>query len=41
MNRILDDLVEAVSPRALTVVGDFKVRGGLKSIITAKYVKGQ
>ncbi|BAH40935.1 MAG TPA: NADPH-dependent 7-cyano-7-deazaguanine reductase QueF [Gemmatimonas aurantiaca] len=41
VNRILDDLVEAVSPRALTVVGDFKVRGGLKSIITAKYVKGQ
>jgi 7-cyano-7-deazaguanine reductase len=41
VNRILDDLVTAVSPRALTVVGDFKVRGGLKSIITAKYVKGQ
>ena len=37
VNRILDDLVAATEPRAMTVVGDFKVRGGLKSIITAKY----
>jgi len=39
VNRILDDLVAACSPKSLTVVGDFNVRGGLKSIITAKYVK--
>jgi 7-cyano-7-deazaguanine reductase len=37
VNRILDDLVAACQPHALTVVGDFKVRGGLKSIITASY----
>lgn len=37
VNRILDDLVAATEPRAMTVVGDFRVRGGLKSIITAKY----
>ena len=37
VNRILDDLVERVSPRRMTVVGDFNVRGGIKSLITAKY----
>lgn len=37
VNRILDDLVAACAPRAMTVVGDFKVRGGLKSIITATH----
>jgi 7-cyano-7-deazaguanine reductase len=34
VNRILDDLVKAVKPKSMTVVGDFKVRGGLKSVIT-------
>jgi 7-cyano-7-deazaguanine reductase len=38
VNHILDDLVAACQPHALTVVGDFNVRGGLKSIITARYV---
>ena len=37
VNRILDDLVEKVRPRSMTVVGDFNVRGGLKSVITATY----
>lgn len=37
VNRILDDLVAKCAPRAMTVVGDFKVRGGLKSIITATH----
>ncbi|MFN9256604.1 MAG: preQ(1) synthase, partial [Gemmatimonas sp.] len=37
VNHILDDLVAACRPHAMTVVGDFNVRGGLKSIITAKY----
>ena len=37
VNRILDDLAEKVRPRRLTVVGDFNVRGGLKSVITATY----
>jgi 7-cyano-7-deazaguanine reductase len=37
VNRILDDLVAACQPAAMTVVGDFNVRGGLKSIITARY----
>jgi len=37
VNRILDDLVAACHPTSMTVVGDFNVRGGLKSIITAQY----
>ncbi len=38
VNRILDDLREKVQPKKLKVVGDFNVRGGLKSIITAEHV---
>jgi 7-cyano-7-deazaguanine reductase len=37
-NQILDDLVAACSPRRMTVVGDFTVRGGLKTVVTATYV---
>jgi 7-cyano-7-deazaguanine reductase len=37
VNRILDDLVAAVQPRRLKVVGDFNVRGGIKSVITAEH----
>ncbi len=36
VNRILDDLVAKVKPRKMKVVGDFNVRGGLKSVITAE-----
>jgi 7-cyano-7-deazaguanine reductase len=37
VNHILDDLVAAVSPKSMEVVGDFNVRGGIKSVITARY----
>jgi 7-cyano-7-deazaguanine reductase len=37
VNRILDDLGAKVKPARLTVTGDFNVRGGIKSVITAKY----
>lgn len=37
VNRILDDLVAAVRPASMTVTGDFNVRGGIKSVITARY----
>ncbi len=37
VNRILDDLVAVVKPRWMRVVGDFNVRGGIKSVITATY----
>jgi 7-cyano-7-deazaguanine reductase len=36
VNHILDDLVAATAPRWMEVVGDFAVRGGIKSIITAR-----
>ena len=36
-NRILDDLVAACRPRHMRVVGDFSVRGGLKTVVTATY----
>ena len=37
VNRILDDLVAAVNPRWMQVVGDFNLRGGIKSVITAAH----
>jgi 7-cyano-7-deazaguanine reductase len=37
INRILDDLVAAVRPRSMTVVGDFNVRGGIHTVVTARY----
>ena len=36
-NQILDDLVAACAPRRMTVIGDFSVRGGIKTIVTATY----
>jgi 7-cyano-7-deazaguanine reductase len=36
-NEILDDLVAALRPRRMTVVGDFSVRGGIKTVVTAIY----
>jgi 7-cyano-7-deazaguanine reductase len=36
-NQILDDLVDAIQPRRMTVVGDFSVRGGIKTTVTAEY----
>ena len=36
-NRILEDLVEALAPRRIEVVGDWNVRGGIKTVVTARY----
>ena len=36
-NEILDDLVAAVKPRQMTVVGDFSARGGITTVVTATY----
>src|SRR5574339_830947 len=36
-NQILDDLVAACAPRRMTVVGDFSVRGGISTMVTASY----
>lgn len=37
INKILDDLVFACRPRTMTVVGDFNVRGGIHTVVTAAY----
>ena len=37
INQILDDLVEALRPRRMTVTGRFTPRGGMHSILTATY----
>jgi len=36
-NQILDDLVEAMDPIFCEVVGDFFVRGGIRTVVTARY----
>ena len=40
VNRILDDLAGACAPRTMEVVGDFNIRGGIKSVITARHRAG-
>jgi len=37
INQILDDLVRACQPRRMTVTGDFNVRGGIHTTVTASY----
>ena len=37
INKILDDLVSACRPKSMTVIGDFNVRGGIHTTITATY----
>jgi 7-cyano-7-deazaguanine reductase len=38
-NVILDDLVAAVRPRRMTVEGDFHVRGGISTVVSATHDK--
>ena len=37
VNRILDDLVKACKPRWMRLHGDYNVRGGIKTRVTATY----
>ena len=36
-NQILDDLVKALAPRAMTVIGKFNVRGGISTTVVARH----
>lgn len=36
-NQILDDLVKAISPKEMTVEGDFMVRGGIHTVVRVSY----
>jgi len=38
-NRILDDLVRAIGPRKMTVVGRFNVRGGITTTVVARHAR--
>lgn len=38
VNRILNDLVALVQPRFMEVIGDFNVRGNIKTVVTARHV---
>ena len=40
-NRICDDLGAVLRPRRLTVVSDWKARGGFTSVITAEWTPGR
>jgi len=39
-NQILDDLVKALKPRRMTVIGRFDVRGWITSTVVARHVAG-
>ncbi|MBT4760729.1 MAG: NADPH-dependent 7-cyano-7-deazaguanine reductase QueF [Bdellovibrionaceae bacterium] len=38
-NTIIDDLIQLLDPWSIEVVGDFTVRGNIKTIVTAKHEK--
>lgn len=40
-NKILDDLVAAVKPRRARIEGDFKIRGGIHTVVVADYASGK
>ncbi|NTW50508.1 MAG: NADPH-dependent 7-cyano-7-deazaguanine reductase QueF [Chlorobiales bacterium] len=40
-NKILDDLVEAMKPREITIVSEWKARGGITETVTASYKSGK
>ena len=37
VNKVLDDFVVACRPRKVEVVGEFNIRGGLKTVVRASY----
>ena len=36
-NQILDDVVAAVGPRWAKIVGDWNIRGGIRTVVTAEH----
>lgn len=37
VNKILDDFVKAASPNYAKVVGDFNIRGGIKTVVSREF----
>jgi len=40
-NRILDDIVAAVDPRWAKIEGDWNIRGGIRTFVTAEHRKAE
>ena len=40
-NQILDDLVAALAPRSMVVEGDFNVRGGIHTVVEARFPESE
>ena len=40
VNRILDDFIAAADPKWVEVIGDWNVRGNIKTIVTATHTRG-
>jgi len=36
-NRILDDLLAALAPRRIEIEAEFRVRGGIRTVVTARH----
>ena len=36
-NKILDDLVALLNPKRMSIIGDFNIRGGIHTVVTASY----
>lgn len=41
VNRMLDDIVQAIQPREATVTGRFNARGGISITVQASYASGE
>ncbi|MEM0133698.1 MAG: preQ(1) synthase [Thermoplasmatales archaeon] len=39
VNKIMEDLVKSCSPKFITVIGEFKARGGLRTRIISRFEK--
>ena len=40
-NRILDDFIKSCSPKKVSIIGDFNVRGGVKTIVKVEHNKSK
>jgi len=40
-NRILDDFIKSCSPKKVSIIGDFNVRGGVKTIVKVEHKKSK
>ncbi len=41
VNKILDDFVRACDPVNVEIIGDFNMRGGIKTVVKANYKRGE